>query len=37
MTIQAVKVNQEIPAEQFEPPPDIKALLSKAAGGAPKK
>ncbi|HML17358.1 MAG TPA: outer membrane lipoprotein-sorting protein [Bryobacteraceae bacterium] len=37
MTIQTVKVNQEIPAGRFEPPPDIKALLAKPADAAPNK
>jgi zinc protease len=36
MTIQTVKVNQNIPASQFDPPADIKALLAKPADG-PKK
>jgi len=37
MTIQTVKTNQEIPATRFQLPPDIKALLTKAADAAPKK
>lgn len=31
MTIDTVKVNQPIPADRFEPPADIKALLAKPA------
>lgn len=31
MTIQNVKVNEEIPASRFEPPAEVKALLSKTA------
>jgi outer membrane lipoprotein-sorting protein len=30
-TIQDVKVNQQLPPDRFEPPAEIKALLSKAA------
>jgi hypothetical protein len=30
-TIQSMKVNQELPADRFEPPAEIKALLNKAA------
>jgi zinc protease len=30
MTVQTVKINQEIPAERFDPPAEIKALLDKA-------
>jgi hypothetical protein len=31
ITIQDVKINQPVPADRFEPPAEIKALLSKAA------
>jgi hypothetical protein len=31
LTIQDVKINQTLPADRFEPPAEIKALLSKAA------
>ncbi len=31
VTIQDVKINQPMPADRFEPPAEIKALLSKAA------
>lgn len=37
MTIQNIKVNEEIPADRFEPPADIKALLSKSAAPAAVK
>lgn len=37
MTIETVKTNQEIPAERFDPPADVKALLTKTADAAPKK
>jgi len=31
ITIQSVKINEEIPADKFEPPAEIKALMNKAA------
>ena len=31
LTIQDVKINQTLPADRFDPPAEIKALLSKAA------
>jgi outer membrane lipoprotein-sorting protein len=31
ITIQDVKVNQPLPADRFDPPAEIKALLNKAA------
>ena len=37
MTIQSVKVNEEIPADRFEPPAEIKTLLQKAAAPSVKK
>jgi hypothetical protein len=37
MTIQSVQVNGEIPADRFDPPAEIKALLNKAAAPAVKK
>ena len=37
MTIQSVKVNEEIPADRFEPPAEIKTLLQKAAAPTVKK
>jgi hypothetical protein len=37
MTIQSVKVNEEIPADRFEPPAEIKTLLQKAAAPTRKE
>jgi zinc protease len=37
VTIQSVKVNEEIPADRFEPPAEIKTLLNKAAAPPVKK
>lgn len=37
MTILTVKSNQPIPDSRFEPPADVKALLTKAAEGGAKK
>jgi outer membrane lipoprotein-sorting protein len=35
ITLQDVKTNQTIPADRFEPPVEIKALLNKAADKKP--
>jgi hypothetical protein len=35
ITLQDVKTNQTIPADRFEPPAEIKALLNKAADKKP--
>jgi hypothetical protein len=37
ITIQSVKVNEELPADRFAPPAEVKALLNKAAPAAEKK
>ena len=37
VTIQSVKVNEEIPADRFEPPGEIRTLLNKAAAPPVKK
>jgi hypothetical protein len=35
-TLQTVKINQEIPPGRFDPPAEIKALLSKSAAAGTK-
>jgi hypothetical protein len=37
ITLQSVKVNEEIPADRFEPPAEVKALVDKSAPRAEKK